>query len=80
VLVKSERNNKHKKGTIIDLETKSNLLIIQLSESDEQIAAKYNDVERDRPLLAGDFVTVSLESVDFTFHYKPSKGTLVSCL
>jgi len=58
VLVRSGRNDKHEKGTIIDLETKTNSVIIHLLESGKQISAKYNDVERDRLPQDGDFVMV----------------------
>jgi len=56
--VRNEINNEYEKGTIIGLDTETDSVVIQLWESGEEILARYNNVARDRPLQAGDFVMV----------------------
>lgn len=56
--MRNEINNEYEKGTIIGLDTETDSVVIQLWESGEEILARYNNVARDRPLQAGDFVMV----------------------
>jgi len=56
--VRNDNNTKHEKGTIIGLDTETDTVVIQLWENGEEVSARYNNVERDRPLQAGDFVRV----------------------
>jgi len=56
--VRNENNTKHEKGTIIGLDTETDSVVIQLWENGEEVSARYNNVARDRPLQAGDFVMV----------------------